>query len=314
LQKWIAAIQMEVAQENDLKPGDPKLVDCVSKEIAVVLSELSEMAYGFAFANVLDAYWRGMKTGDDGLKRSALRWLRGEYATKTEAKKELPVDCIIDDQSWYDFIKLFGMFAHRAGYKGLLVFVDEGVNLYKITNKQSRDANYEKVLTIFNDTMQGKARYIGVFLSGTPQFVYDERRGLFSYQALRSRLGDNRFEGRGFVDFTSPVIKLNQLTHEEIYLLLERLCNVHGEHFEYEPSLGQKELTTFMESVFSRLGAETMVTPREVTRDFLGLLNILYQNPDAKFEILVSEHKVNTKVEEVVEIDEEDDIFAEFDI
>ena len=317
LQKWISAMQSSIARQNGLKPGDPALVDAVSASIAEVLSELSEMAYGFAFATVIDAYWRGMKTGDDGLKQASLRWIRGEYANKTEARRDLPVDSIIDDQNWYEFLKLFALFVYKAGYKGLLVFLDEGVNLYKITHKQARDSNYEKVLTIFNDTMQGKARYIGVFMSGTPQFIYDERRGLFSYEALRSRLSDNRFSTQGFVDYTSPVIKLNQLSSEEIYLLLERLCQLHSSYYDYECKLGADELTAFLNTVLTRLGADQLLTPREVTRDFLGLLNILHQNPEATFEGLIhtQEFQVKSAEKDPEQIDDAaEDLFAEFDI
>ncbi len=317
MQKWISGLQSAVAKENNLRPGDPALVDAVSDRIADVLSELSEMAYGFAFANVINAYWRGMKTGDDNLKQAALRWIRGEYANKTEARRELPVDGIIDDQNWYEFLKLFALFVTKAGFKGLLVFMDEGVNLYKITHKQARDSNYEKVLTIFNDTMQGKARYIGVFMSGTPQFIYDERRGLFSYEALRSRLSDNRFAAQGFVDFTSPVIRLNQLSHEEIYLLLERLCELHSAYYSYECSLGAAELTAFLKTVLSRLGADQLLTPREVTRDFLGLLNILHQNPTATFEKLINEQgfQVQSAEKDPEQLDDTTEgLFAEFDI
>lgn len=317
MQKWISTMQSCVARQNDLKPGDPALVDAVSTGIAEVLSELSEMAYGFAFATVIDAYWRGMKTGNDELKQASLRWIRGEYANKTEARRDLPVDSIIDDQNWYEFLKLFALFVYKAGYKGLLIFLDEGVNLYKITHKQARDSNYEKVLTIFNDTMQGKARYIGVFMSGTPQFIYDERRGLFSYEALRSRLSDNRFSAQGFVDYTSPVIKLNQLSSEEIYLLLERLCQLHSSYYEYECSLGANELTAFLNTVLTRLGADQLLTPREVTRDFLGLLNILHQNPDATFERLIhaQEFQVKSAEKDPEQVDDAtDDLFAEFDI
>lgn len=317
LQKWISTMQLTIAKENNLKPGDPQIVDAVSASIAEVFSELSEMAYGFAFTTVIDSYWRGMKTGDDGLKQASLRWIRGEYANKTEARKDLPVDSVIDDQNWYEFLKLFALFVYKAGYKGLLVFIDEGVNLYKITHKQARDSNYEKVLTIFNDVMQGKARYIGVFMSGTPQFIYDERRGLFSYEALRSRLSDNRFSGYGFVDYTSPVIKLNQLSSEEIYLLLERLCQLHGSYYNYECNLGVNELTAFLNKVLTRLGANQLLTPREVTRDFLGLLNILYQNQDSTFEELINmqefQDKSSEKNQEQME-DASEDLFAEFDI
>lgn len=317
LQKWIATMQATTAKEEGLQANDPQLVVAVSERIADILSELSEMAYGFAFANVIDAYWKGMKNGDDALKMSALRWLRGEFANKTEAKRELPVDSIIDDQNWYEFLKLFALFVKKAGYKGLLVFIDEGVNLYKINHKQARDSNYEKVLTVFNDTMQGKAEYIGVFMSGTPQFIYDERRGLFSYEALRSRLADNRFALQGFVDFTSPVIKLNQLSSEEIYLLLERLCELHSSHYSYENTLGKDELTTFLNTVLGRLGADQLLTPREVTRDFLGLLNILHQNPGTTFDTLINEQgfKVQSAEKDPEQIDEEtDNLFAEFDI
>ena len=289
LQKWIASLQTETAQEEQLEANSPELIDAVSKKIKEVLSELSEMTYGFAFSIVLDSYWKGMKTNDDTLKTAALRWLRGEYANKTEAKHALPVDSIIEDKNWYEFLKLFALFVKKAGYKGLLIFIDEGVNLYKINHKQARDTNYEKLLTIFNDTMQGIAEYIGVFISGTPQFIYDERRGLFSYEALRSRLVDNRFAEQGYVDFTSPVIKLNQLTSEELYLLLERLCEVHSAHYDYENKLGSAELTAFLNTVLGRLGADRLLTPREVTRDFLGLLNILQQNPEVTFETLITE-------------------------
>ena len=317
LQKWIATMQATTAKEEGLQANDPQLVVAVSERIADILSELSEMAYGFAFANVIDSYWKGMKNGDDALKMSALRWLRGEFANKTEAKRELPVDSIIDDQNWYEFLKLFALFVKKAGYKGLLVFIDEGVNLYKINHKQARDSNYEKVLTVFNDTMQGKAEYIGVFMSGTPQFIYDERRGLFSYEALRSRLADNRFAVQGFVDFTSPVIKLNQLSSEEIYLLLERLCELHSSHYSYENTLGKDELTAFLNTVLGRLGADQLLTPREVTRDFLGLLNILHQNPGTTFDTLINEQgfKVQSAEKDPEQIDEEtDNLFAEFDI
>ena len=199
----------------------------------------------------------------------------------------------------------------------MLVFIDEGVNLYKINHKQARDSNYEKVLTIFNDTMQGKAEYIGVFMSGTPQFIYDERRGLFSYEALRSRLADNRFAVQGFVDFTSPVIKLNQLSSEEIYLLLERLCELHSAHYTYENILGQKELTAILNTVLGRLGADQLLTPREVTRDFLGLLNILHQNPNTTFDALINEQGFSVKSAEKdpEQSDEEtNNLFTEFDI
>ena len=317
LQKWLRGLQVLVAKENGFHPGDPEIVKAVSLRISDAMTEIFEMTYGFAFLTVIDAYWRGMKTGNEELKQSALRWLRGEFSTKTEAKQSLSVDVIIHDQSWYEFLKLFALFVAKAGYNGLLIFLDEGVALYKISHKQARESNYEKVLTIFNDTMQGKAQHIGVFLSGTPQFIYDERRGLFNYEALRSRLADNRFSAQGFVDYTNPIMKLNQLSPEEIYLLLERLCELHSAHHSYDCPLGTEELVAFLHTMHSRLGADQLLTPREVTREFLSLLNILQQNPDARFETLINEKGFSVKSAEKdpEQINEKgEDLFAEFEI
>ncbi len=312
LQKWISGLQAEEARKHGLSPKDDKLIDLVSARIADDLKDLSEMAYGFAFAGVLDAYWRGMKTGDDELKNAALRWLRGEYATKTEARRELPVDRIIDDQNWYDFLKLFAAFVHMAGYQGLLIFIDEGVNLYKIQNSKSRQNNYEKILTMFNDTRQGKAHYIGIFFGGTPQFIRDERRGLYSYEALRSRLADNRFVSQGFADYTAPVLEISQLSNEELYLLLERLTELHESFYKYKAKVGSKEFQAFLEKARARVGANNLLTPREITRDYLGMLNILHQNPQADFYKLLEQQDFGNK--DAGETDDSADLFADFDL
>lgn len=317
LQKWVNGLQNTVAKEYDLKPGDPKLIDEVSKKISEVTMKLSEMVYGFSFGSVIESYWRGIKTGDDNLKQASLRWLRGEFATKTEAKRYLPIDRIIDDENWYEFLKLFALFVCEAGYNGLLVFLDEGVSLYKIPNKQSREKNYEKLLAIFNDTMQGKVQHLGVFLSGTPQFIYDERRGLFSYEALRSRLSDSRFGNSDFANYTGPVIRLDKLSPEEVYLLLERLSHIHSIHYSYPQVLGQAELTAFLDTVASRLGADKLLTPREISRDFLGLLNILYQNPQVRFYDLIEapDFQIQSAKKDPEEITEDsDELFAKFEI
>ncbi len=317
LQKWVNGLQNTVAKEYDLKPGDPKLIDEVSKKISEVTMRLSEMVYGFSFGSVIESYWRGIKTGDDNLKQASLRWLRGEFATKTEAKRYLPIGRIIDDENWYEFLKLFALFVCEAGYNGLLVFLDEGVSLYKIPNKQSREKNYEKLLAIFNDTMQGKVQHLGVFLSGTPQFIYDERRGLFSYEALRSRLSDSRFGNSDFANYTGPVIRLDKLSPEEVYLLLERLSHIHSIHYSYPQVLGQAELTAFLDTVASRLGADKLLTPREISRDFLGLLNILYQNPQVRFYDLIEapDFQIQSAKKDPEEITKDsDELFAKFEI
>lgn len=313
LQKWFAAIQQEAMKELGLRPSDPALNAEVEQRIFTVTSEMQSMVHGFDFAKVLAAYWNGYKLADDDRKQSALRWLRGEVPTKTEAKKELGVGVIIDDENWYDYMKLWSEFSARIGYKGLLIFIDEAVNLYKITNSISRQSNYEKLLTMFNDTMQGKAEHLGIFVGGTPQFVEDERRGLFSYEALRSRLIEGRFAGNGYVNYTGPILKLDMLSNEEILILLQKLVNIHAQHFGYTPSITHEQIIQFMEMAVGRLGAEQLLTPREVIRDFMDLLHTLQQNPEATFEQLVGERQVKP-AESNPEDTEVDDFLAEFEL
>lgn len=288
LQKWFASLQQQAMAELGLRPDDEKLPVEVERRIFEVTGNMEHMVHGFDFARVLAAYWNGYKMSDDELKQNALRWLRGEFPTKTEARKTLGVGVIIDDDNWYDYMKLWAEFMSKIGYKGLLLFIDEGVNLYKITNTVSRQSNYEKLLTIFNDTMQGKAQHLGIFLGGTPQFVEDQRRGLFSYDALRSRLVAGRFgEGAGMLHYAGPILRLEMLSHAEILVLLEKLRGLHASHYGYEASLDQGQLTRFMESELGRMGADALLTTREVVRDFMDLLNTLHQYPDRSFDELL---------------------------
>ncbi|GEM_PF-8711 len=288
LQKWFASLQQQAMAELGLRPDDEQLQVEVERRIFEVTGNMEHMVHGFDFARVLSAYWNGYKSSDDEQKQNALRWLRGEFPTKTEARRELGVGVIIDDDNWYDYMKLWAEFMSRIGYKGLLLFIDEGVNLYKITNTVSRQSNYEKLLTIFNDTMQGKAQHLGIFLGGTPQFVEDQRRGLFSYDALRSRLVAGRFgEGAGMLHYAGPILRLEMLSHAEILVLLEKLRDLHASHYGYEAALDQRQLLRFMESELGRMGADALLTTREVVRDFMDLLNTLHQYPERGFDELL---------------------------
>lgn len=313
LQKWISSIQQEAMKECDLRAGDPALSQEVEQRIFAVTAEMQNLVHGFDFARVLAAYWNGYKLGEDDKKQAALRWLRGEFPNKTEARKELDVGVIIDDDNWYDYIKLWSEFVAKIGYKGLLLFIDEGVNLYKISNSISRTSNYEKLLTMFNDTMQGKAEHLGIFLGGTPQFVEDERRGLFSYEALRSRLVEGRYAGNGYRNYTGPILKLEMLSHEEILILLQKLLQIHGLHFGYTPSLTDEDMIQFMETAVGRMGAEELLTPREIVRDFMDLLHTLHQNPGASFSQLLGERMASPASADK-EQDDVDDFLAEFEL
>lgn len=278
LEGWINAIQNQVAQETGTCPSDSGFDDQVEAKILTAVKDTEGLVHGFTFATVIITYWRGYRLDDDDKKNAALRWLRGEFATKTEAKSALGVRDIIDDDNWYDYIKVVGKFVSDIGYKGLFVLLDEAVHLYKISHGISRQNNYDKLLAMFNDTMQGKAQYLGVCIGGTPKFLEDPRRGLFNDQAWQRRIVKSRFT-KDFQDVSGPVIQLKALTKEQILLLLKRLSDVHATHFGYEKVIAANEFNDFMQEITNRLGAEALLTPGEIVRDFMSLLNILQQNP-----------------------------------
>lgn len=312
LDRWISGVQTEAMNENRLNFDDPRLKTATEKKISEVISSLNEMVHGFDFARLLTLYYRAYIECDDELKAKVVKWFRGEYTTKTEAKAELGVNIIITDDDWYEYIKLFAVFLKKASYGGLLILIDELVNIYKIPNSITRQYNYEKILTMYNDTLQGKAQYLGIIMSGTPQCVEDTRRGVYSYEALKSRLTEGRF-GKGEVkDMLAPVIKLSPLTYEEMLVLTEKLADIHAQLFDYSGRLCEEDYITFIKTEFSRIGADKAITPREVIRDFIELLNIIYQNPDINVKELLSSGDFGFSVpDDSAEISEE---FAEFEI
>ena len=288
LDRWVTTAQSKVIAAGVL-PEDARFVDEVQKEIYASLVDLQELVHGFDFAKLLSSYFRAYMDGDDELKAHVIRWFRGEYRTKSEARAELGVTAIITDDDWYDYLKLFARFLRGAGYEGLLILIDELVNLYKIPHAVSRQYNYEKLLTIYNDALQGRAQYLGIIMGGTPQTVEDRRRGLYSYEALRSRLTQGRFGREGMSDLLAPVIRLTALTPEELLVLIEKLADIHAGLFEYDRRLNEAQLTRFLEVELSRVGAQTHITPREVIRDFIELLDIMFQDPTVTIESLLAD-------------------------
>ena len=312
LDRWISSVQQEAAQASGLSVTDPALAVEAEKRISAVIASLSEMVHGFDFARLLTLYYRASLSGDDESKGKVLKWFRGEYATKTEARQELGVNIIITDDDWYEYLKLFACFLQQAGYAGMLVLIDELVNIYKIPNAITRQYNYEKILTMYNDTMQGKAWHLGVILCGTPQCMEDPRRGVYSYEALRSRLAEGRFSGQ-HKDLLSPVIRLQPLTPEEMLILVEKLAGIHAELYEYVQIVQQQDMADFIEIEFGRIGADEHITPREVIRDFIEVLDIVYQNPEIKVRELLGgdsfTYAQNAVLEEAAGQD-----FAEFEL
>lgn len=287
LDRWISGVQMQTAADG-AQTDDASFVEAVDRHIMAAVQRMEELVHGYDFGRLLTMYYHAHLEGDDDTKANVARWFRGEYRTKTEVRSELGVNIVIGDDDWYDYLKLFAAFLHEAGYEGLVVLVDELVNLYKIPNAISRQYNYEKILSMYNDTLQGRASHLCIVMGGTPQAIEDRRRGLYSYEALRSRLAQGRFAQDGLSDLLAPVIHLQPLTYEELLVLTEKLADIHAGYYGYERSLGEDKLVSFLELEFGRVGADSHLTPREAIRDFVELLDILYQNPDLDIDTLLS--------------------------
>lgn len=253
------------------------------------LEFLSEMVGGYDFAEVIAAYWRGHDADDDRLKSDAVRWLRGEFSTRTDARNALGVRTIVDDAIYYDQLKLLARFVNLSGYEGLLVCLDELVNLYKLANTQARNSNYEQILRILNDSLQGTAARLGFLLGGTPEFLLDTRRGLYSYPALQSRLAENTFATRGLVDYSGPVLRLANLTQEDFYVLLTKLRHVYASGDPADYLIPDEGLVAFMQHCLTRVGEAYFRTPRTTITQFVNLLAVLEQNPQASWRDLVGE-------------------------
>lgn len=312
LDRWINSVQSQVAQSG-IANDDPKFEAEVDKKIYAVISSLNELVHGFDFAKLLNMYYHAYMSNDDETKAKVLKWFRGEYSHKTEAKKDLGVDIIISDSDWYEYLKLFAAFFRQAGYAGLMIMIDELVNIFKIPNAISRQYNYEKILTMYNDTLQGKAKYLGIIMCGTPQAIEDRRRGVYSYEALRSRLATGKFVQNGARDMYAPVIKLQPLTAEEMLVLTEKLADMHANLYGYERTITDDDLAQFIKIEYARVGADTNITPREIIRDFIELLDIVWQNPDTKITDLLNSDRFNYAKSEAVSDNKEQD-YTEFRI
>lgn len=260
--------------------------------IRAKLDMLTELVNGYDFAEIISSYWRGSETGDDALKSNSIRWLRAEFSTKTDAKNALGVRSIIDDASFYDQLKLMALFVRLSGYSGLMVFLDEMVNLYKLPNTQARNSNYEQILRILNDSLQGTSVGLGFVLGGTPEFLMDTRRGLYSYSALQSRLSQNTFAINGLVDNTGPVIKLSSLSPEDLYVLLQKIRHVYSLGKTEDYLIQDDGIYSFMEHCSNKIGDSYFRTPRTTITAFINLLAVLEQNPSIKWHDLIDSIEV----------------------
>ena len=313
LDRWISSVQAQAAQETGLAAGDPNLTAAVDKKIMEVTSQVSELVHGFEFATLLSKYYHAYADGDDQTKQKVIRWFRAEYPTKKSAKDELGVNIIISDDNWYEYLKLFATFFRLAGYAGMMIMIDELVNISKIPHSISRQYNYEKLLAMYNDALQGKAKYLGIIMGATPQAVEDKRRGVYSYEALRSRIAEGKFSKPGTRDLLAPVIRLDPLTPEEMLVLCEKLADMHADLFGYSRTVSSQEIGDFIKLEYSRIGADQNITPREVIRDFIELLDLMYQQPKLSIKELLESDEFSYAKSDAVS-DETDKNYAEFTI
>ena len=312
LDRWISRVQQEIVTEDGIAPEHPDFSAAVDRRIASIIYGLNDLVHGFDFTRLLTLYYHAYRDGDDEKRAQVARWFRGEYTTKTEARRDLGVNIIITDDDWYEYLKLFAAFLRQAGYAGMLILIDELVNIYKIPHAVTRQYNYEKILTMYNDAMQGRAQHLGMIFCGTPACMEDTRRGVYSYEALRSRLAEGRFVGE-HRDLLSPVIRLSPLTHEEMLVLIEKLAAIHAGLYDYAQIVTQEDLADFIRIEFGRIGADTNITPREVIRDFIQVLDIIYQNPALKLADMLGSDAFSYAQNEVegAEISAQ---FAEFEL
>jgi len=305
VEKFVGTAVTEARRDG----SDPETV------IRAKLSKLSELVGGYDFADVIAAYWRGHESGNEQLRADAVRWLRGEFSTRTDARTALGVRSIVDDSQVYDQLKLMARFAQLAGFNGLLVCLDEMVNLYKLANSQARNSNYEQILRIVNDSMQGSAEHLGFLFGGTPDFLLDPRRGLYSYQALQSRLAENTFAVDGLKDFSGPVLRLASLAQEDFFQLLKNLRHVQAGGDPAQYLLPDDALVAFMRHCSERIGEAYFRTPRTTIRSFLDLLAVLEQNPGTEWTQLIDAVVVEKDIDPALAApDTDDDELSDFSL
>lgn len=291
VEKWVADLNFE-----NKKNGGSR--EDLENKIKKKLESLQDYVSGYDFFNVILQYVKGFEDHNDDLMQASVRWLHGEYGTKTEAKQALGVRSIIDDKNIYDYIKLLSGFVKLAGYAGLVVCLDEmGVLSERLNNSQARNSNYEVILRILNDCLQGSVSGLGFLFSGTDRFLDDRRRGLFSYEALASRLANNIFEMEGLKDLSGPVIRLENLSQEDLFVLLHNIRSVFSNGEEEKYLIDGSGMKAFMEHCSRSLGADFFKTPREVIKSYTGLLSILEQNPKETWKTLLKKVNFETRSE-----------------
>ena len=306
IDRWMDSMYVEVAKDMTGLSSGMDMVQLVSDRIIDTIGEMTEMTNGFDFAAVLTLYWKAKQADDKDIKYKALKWLRGEYRIKRDAQRELGISNIIDDSDWFNYIKIYAEFFKKIGYSGFIIMIDEMINIYKYSRQSTRQKNYEIMLNMYNDALQGKAQYLGIIFGGTPKSVEDPDRGVFSYEALKSRLESGRFQKLNVVNLMTPIIRVQPLTKSEIVVLLEKITKIHTGLYDSNITVSEEELIEFVQAVFNDPKNE-YVTPRSIIRDYINLLNILYQNPGRRLGDIMGEYAYSSDQEEdLIDIDDDE--------
>ena len=295
LEKWIEQVVTKTAEDNKISLTEirnEQYLSLIQTNIMKTINEITDVG-GFDFGLVIMKYYEGYIKDDEQLRRNALKWLKGEYRTKTEARQDLGIREIINDLNYYDMLKNFCKLFVSLGYSGFMVNLDEAINLYKITNTAVREKNYEKILAIYNDCFQGKVANLFFNFAGTKEVLENQRRGFFSYDALKTRLVTNKYETAEIRDFAQPVLRLLPLNHDEILFLLKNLKDIFDYNYKTKISINDSEIHQFMEELFNKPGASEFLMPREVIREFLNILNIIRQNPTVDKNMLFGGLKIS---------------------
>ena len=303
LDNWIDSMWMEAAKSISGGVSGLNLEKMVTDSILTIIMDMQVMVHGYDFSNVLIIYWKAHKAGDIETKAKALRWLRGEYQLKRDAKEDLEINNIINDGDWFDYIKIWSEFFKKINYNGFLIMIDEMINIYRYRNSATRYNNYETMLMMYNDALQGKAKSLGIIMGGTPKALEDPVKGVFSYEALKSRLSAGRFTGHESVNLMAPIIRIQPLTKSELVILMEKIRDIHADLYGYQPRVTTENIVYLINHIYSEIPINE-ITPRYIIRDFISILNVLYQNENETFDSVTIEFNFSNDIEETFDIEE----------
>lgn len=299
LDDFISKIVMD-EENNTSAASNINSKESARKSFQKFLIPFRTKVHGIEFTNILLRYYDAYQSNDFDEINRCLKWLKGEYRLRSEVKNDFGSSIMITDDDWFDFLDLYVTLFKIIGFKGLFIMFDEVINLFRIINPSYRLKNYEKVLNMYNDTLQGKVKNVGIILAGTPESIYDSTKGLFSYEALKSRLYfANPLQTK--INPLSPIITLSPLTQSDLVVLLERLSVIHSEVTGYNNEISLEEILSFLQYVYGH--SEVVATTRSIIRDFLNLLNTKNDDNSLSFEDVLKNIAPSSDIEVNYEID-----------